>query len=68
MKKLLLIIMTLLIVLVPIISAFEYDNVKQYNLDTKTVEIKNSFNILGWKWFELDTVAGLRISSDAETL
>ena len=41
------------------VSAFEFDNVKNYDRQTKTVYIKNS--VLGLKWWKLDQVAEMKL-------
>ncbi len=43
------------------VSAFEFDNVKNYDKATKTITIKNS--IFGIPFLELDTVAKIRLDS-----
>lgn len=60
MKKLILIIF-LLVLLVGNVSAFEFDNVKQYNDKTKVVEVKNS--ILGIDWLSYGEVATEKLNT-----
>jgi len=50
------------------VSAFEYDNVKSYDAETKTIEIRNSFNLLGIPFFELDKVADIKLNTPLNNL
>ena len=52
----------LLTILSQSVNAFEFDNVKQYNPETKTVEVKNSF--LGVDWLSYGKVAEIQLLSD----
>ncbi len=60
MKKILLTFL-LVVLLIGTVSAFEFDNVKSYNEETKTVEIRNS--VLGLPFFQLDTVAEIQLNT-----
>lgn len=60
MKKIFL-MMFVMVLLVGTVSAFEWDNVKNYNEETKTVEIRNS--ILGIPFLQLDRVAEITLLS-----
>ena len=44
-----------------LVSAFEFDNVKQYDTDTKTITIKNS--VLGIPFLDLDTVSTIKLDT-----
>jgi len=59
MKKL--ILLFVLIFLVGTISAWDFDNIKDYDEETKTIEIRNS--VLGLEWFQLDTVATIKLNT-----
>ena len=63
MKKILLGLL-LCMMLVPLVSAdiFEFDNIGQYNEETRTMTIKNS--ILGIPFLDLDVVAKIELISD----
>lgn len=61
MKSKLFIFMFLMIFLVGTVNAFEFDNVKSYNEETKTITIKNS--ILRIPFLELDTVAEIQLNT-----
>lgn len=60
MKKLF-ILMFCLVLLVGTISAFEFDNIKQYDEETKTITVKNS--ILGIPFLELDTISTMKLDT-----
>ena len=47
--------------LIATISAFEFDNIKSYNEETKTIEIRNS--ILGIPFLQLDKVAEVQLNT-----
>ena len=59
MKKLMLLF--LVIMLVGTISAFEFDNVKTYDKETKTIEIRNS--VLGIPFLQLGKVAEIQLNT-----
>ncbi len=52
----------ILVISISSISAFEFDNIKDYDEDTRTATIKNS--ILGIPFFELDTIAEVKLLSE----
>ena len=45
-------------------SAFEFDNIKDYNESTRTIEVRNS--ILGIPFLQLDKVAEIKLNSPLE--
>ena len=49
------------LVLIGSVSAFEFDNVKSYDEETKTITIKNS--ILGIPFLNLDTIAKVKLDT-----
>ena len=61
MKKILL-IMFCMIFLIGTVSAFEFDNVKDYNEETKTITVKNS--LLGIDWLSYGEVATIQLLSE----
>ena len=46
------------------VNAFEFDNVKNYNAETKTVDVRNS--ILGIPFLQLDQVADITLDTPLE--
>ena len=50
----LIVVVILCINLISMVSAWDWDNVKNYNKTTKTIEIRNS--VLGFDWWQLDTM------------
>lgn len=60
MKKILL-LMFCIIMLVGTVNAFEFDNIKNYNEETKTVDIRNS--ILGIPFLQLGKVAEIELKT-----
>ena len=59
MKKLMLLLC--LVLLVGSVSAFEFDNVRSYNKETKTVEIRNS--VLGIPFLELSKITEIQLKT-----
>ena len=59
MKKLMLLLC--LVLLVGSVSAFEFDNVRSYNEETKTVEIRNS--VLGIPFLELSKITEIQLKT-----
>lgn len=56
-----LIVVVCLVVCIPTVSAFEFDNVKSYDYEKSEITIKNS--ILGIPFLELDTVAKIKLNT-----
>ena len=61
MKKIFL-LMFVMVFLIGSVNALEWDNVKQYNEETKTVEIKNS--LLGISWLSYGEVAEIKLNTE----
>ena len=59
--KKILVFMCLALLLVGTVSAFEFDNIKQYDEETQIITIKNS--ILGISFLDLDTVATIQLTT-----
>ncbi|KKK93407.1 hypothetical protein LCGC14_2693170, partial [marine sediment metagenome] len=62
MIKKILLLMFCIVFLVGTISAFEFDNIKQYDEETKTITIKNS--LLGIDWLSYGQVAEIKLLSN----
>jgi len=45
MNKMFIMVLCMALLVIPMASAFEFDNIKQYNTETKTVTVKNSFGL-----------------------
>jgi hypothetical protein len=65
MKKILLLLLCT-VLLVGTVSAFEFDNIKNYNEETRTVEIRNS--VLGIPFLQLDKVAEIELKSELKVV
>lgn len=59
---LMLIVSLTLILMISSVSAFEFDNVKNYYPETKTIEVRNS--VLGIPFLSLDKVAEVKLNSE----
>ena len=60
-KKLFTLMFLMFLLVVPFISAWDFDNVKNYNEETKTIEIRNS--VLGIPFLQLSKVAEIQLIS-----
>jgi len=56
------VVLLLSLFLIPNVSAFDFDNIKTYDEETKTVDIRNS--VLGIPFLQLDKVATIKLESD----
>ena len=64
-KKMAFIVLTLsflLVLSINSVSAWEFDNVYNYDKQTKTVDVRNS--VLGFEWWQLDQVAEIKLLSE----
>ena len=63
-------VLVLILTAIPLVSAFEFDNIKGdliKNKDTSEygkIEIRNS--LFGWEWFQLDKVMSLELKENSE--
>ena len=70
MKKIYLMLFVILLVTIPLVSAFQFDNIKGGLQKGKgiseygKVEIRNS--VFGWEWFQLDKVMSLELKENTE--
>ena len=54
-----------LLILIPVVSAFEFDNVKTYDAQAKTITIKNSIDLLLFN-IPTSTIAEYTLFSNTE--
>ena len=61
MNKIFVLMVCMFLLIAPLISAFEFDNVKNYDEETKTIDIRNS--VLGIPFLQLGKVAEVQLIS-----